>query len=194
MKRSLLVLAVLALAGCEDGTASYIFQRMEVQPRYNYYQANPLFADGRAMRVPPSGTVPREALVGNPAIETGEDNGQVVANIPVPVTPHLLAVGKERFEIVCATCHGVLGNGDSTVADNFPTRLPPALVDLTDRPAGFFYKAATYGYGLMPSFSGELNTEERWAIVSYIRALQLSQHAKVAELPADVQQQLREEK
>lgn len=198
MRRVLFAAAVLMLAGCscgEPGSSSHIFQRMEVQPRYTYYQANPLFADGRAMRTPPEGTVPREAFgVGRPEIETGEQNGQLLAQVPIPVTPALMAEGKLRFEIVCATCHGVIGDGHSVVSDNFPTRLPPSLVALTDKPAGFFYRAATYGFGMMPSFSGELDTRDRWAIAAYIQALQLSQHMQLAQAPADVQKQLVEEK
>jgi mono/diheme cytochrome c family protein len=197
MKRWFFVVAAsFALGGCSCGniSSSYELQRMEVQPKYEAYEASPLFADGRAMRTPPQGTIPREAVVGNPARETGELNGALVADVQVPVTPELLALGKLRFEIVCATCHGVLGNGDSMVADNFPTRIPPSLVALTDKPAGFFYRAATYGFGVMPSFAGELNNEERWAVVAYIKALQLSQNQPIAAAPADVQHKLMEEK
>lgn len=198
MRRLLFAASVLLLAGCSCGegaaSGSYLLQRMETQPRYTYYQASPLFADGRAMRMPPEGTLPREAFgAGHPEIETGEQNGVALAEVPIPLTPALLAQGKLRFEIVCGTCHGVIGDGHSVVSDNFPTRLPPSLVALTDKPAGFFYRAATYGFGVMPSFSGVLDTKERWAVVAYIQALQLSQHAKLAQAPADVQQKLLKE-
>jgi mono/diheme cytochrome c family protein len=197
MRRVFYAAAVLLLAGCSCGdvSSSYILQRMEVQPKYNYYQANPLFADGRAMRTPPDGTVPREAFgAGHPEIETGMQNGAMVAQVPVKVDAKLLAEGKMRFEIVCATCHGVIGDGHSVVSDNFPNRLPPSLVALTDKPAGFFYRAATYGFGVMPSFSGVLDTRERWAVTAYIQALQLSQNVALAQAPADIQKQLLEEK
>src|SRR5215475_16191633 len=114
-------------------------------------------------------------------------NGELLTQIPIPVTAELLARGRHRFEIVCSTCHGLVGNGDSMVADNMATRLPPSLVALGARPVGFFFKAITEGYGLMPSFAGEVPTDERWAVVAYIRALQLSQNAPVSALPADVQ-------
>ena len=191
-----LLAAAMTLSACTCGdlSSSQILQRMEVQEKYNAYAANDLFADGRAMRTPPEGTVPRERLVGRPDISTGEVNGQPVANVPVPITAELLARGRHRFEIVCAACHGLVGNGDSMVADNMATRLPPSLVALSDRPAGFFYKAITQGYGLMPSFAGEIPMDERWAVVAYVKALQFSQNAPVQALPEDVQRRLREGK
>jgi mono/diheme cytochrome c family protein len=128
--------------------------------------------------------VPQERPLGGSAFTKGIAGGKLVDAIPVVVTPELLARGKKRFEIVCATCHGLVGNGDSMVADKMPTRLPPSLVALGDKPVGFFYQAITLGYGMMPSFSGEIPVEERWAVVAYIRALQLSQNAPMAMLPA----------
>ncbi|HXX30175.1 MAG TPA: cytochrome c, partial [Myxococcaceae bacterium] len=188
-----LAAAVAVLGGCTCGdlSSSQILQRMETQEKYLPYRSNDLFADGRSMRTPPEGTIPRERLVGHPDIATGELNGQPVAEIPVPVTQELLVRGRHRYEIVCATCHGLVGNGDRMVADNMATRLPPSLVALTDKPAGFFYKAITLGFGLMPSFAGEIPMDERWAVVAYVRALQLSQNAPVQSLPEDVQRRLR---
>ena len=84
----------------------------------------------------------------------------------------LLQLGQKKYSIVCAQCHGVLGDGNSIVAENMGLRLPPSLLELADKPAGHFYTAITEGYGVMPSFSGELNTQERWAVVAYVRALQ----------------------
>ncbi len=194
--KAFLPLAALALAasGCTCGntSASQVLQRMEVQEKYLPYRSNDIFADGRAMRTPPEGTVPRERLVGHPAITSGEVNGVPVTEVPVPITAELLRRGRHRYEIVCANCHGLVGNGDSMVADNMATRLPPSLVALTDKPAGFFYKAITQGYGLMPSFSGEIPLDERWAVVAYVKALQLSQNTPIQALPQDVQRRLRE--
>ena len=194
--RAFLPLAAVALAasGCTCGntSSSQVFQRMEVQEHYLPYAANDLFADGRSMRTPPEGTVPRERVVGRPALTTGQLNGVPVAEVPVPITAELLRRGRHRYEIVCANCHGLVGNGDSMVADNMATRLPPSLVALTDKPAGFFYKAITEGYGLMPSFAGEIPLDERWAVVAYVKALQLSQNVTLQALPEDVQRRLRE--
>jgi len=196
MKTFLPLLAVLISASgctCACLNSSQILQRMEVQEKYQAYGANDLFADGRAMRTPPDGTVPRERLVGHPFITTGEtSDGGPVAEVPVPITAELLKRGRHRYEIVCSNCHGLVGNGDSMVADNMATRLPPSLVVLTDKPAGFFYKAITQGFGLMPSFAGEIPMDERWAVVAYLKALQLSQNTPIQALPQDVQRRLRE--
>jgi mono/diheme cytochrome c family protein len=192
MRPLVAALLVATLSGCNCASESEFWQRMEVQQRYHPYAPSDLFADGRANRTPPEGTVARERPVGSPGISTGEVNGKLLDNVPVPITAELLARGRHRFEIVCGTCHGLVGNGDSMVADNMATRLPPSLVALGERPAGFFYRAITDGYGLMPSFSGEIPTDERWAVVAYVRALQLSQNTPVNALPADVQRRLRE--
>src|SRR5262249_10872226 len=181
------------LSGCNGGglRQSDILQRMEVQDKILPYSPNSLFADGRGMRAPPEGTITRDAVVGAPGISTGMVNGELVTRVPVPVTAELLARGRTRFIVVCSNCHGLVGYGDSMAADNMATRLPPSLVALGDRPAGFFYQAITQGYGLMPSFSGEIPIDERWAVVAYVQALQLSQNAPVNSLPADVQRRLR---
>ena len=190
----LMLLATLSamLSGCTCGdiSSNEILQRMEVQKKYLPYKANDLFADGRAMRVPPLGTIARERPVGYPGLTTGTLNGELLENVPLPVTAELLARGHKKFEIVCATCHGLVGNGDSMVADNMPTRLPPSLIALQDKPAGFFYQAITLGYGLMPSFSGEIPIEDRWAVVAYVRALQLSQNLKLTQLAPEEQTQV----
>ena len=194
--RTLLPLGALLLlcsgCTCEGMSSSQILQRMEVQEKYLPYGSNDLFADGRAMRTPPEGTISRERLVGHPGITTGRVDGGQVVDVPVPITAELLRRGRHRYEIVCASCHGLVGNGDSMVADNMATRLPPSLIALSERPAGFFYQAITEGYGLMPSFAGEIPMDERWAVVAYVKALQLSQNTPIQTLPDDVQRRLRE--
>ncbi|MCI0573699.1 MAG: cytochrome c [Myxococcaceae bacterium] len=189
MRRLLLGLAALAVTGCEID--SRILQRMEVQPKYKAYQENDFFADHRAMREPPFGTIPRERPAGNPGVTAGAVDGVLVSQVPIQLTPEVLARGKHKYDIVCSQCHGVLGDGNSIVAENMALRLPPSLVALKDKPAGHFYQAITYGYGVMPSFAGEIRLEDRWAVVAYVRALQRSQNVPLAEAPAQVQEQLR---
>ncbi len=167
---------LMALTGCE--VSSEFLQRMEVQSKYEYYETSEFFADGRAMRVPPEGTIPRERPVGNPGLSTGRTNGQLVSAIPLEVDRALLTLGQKKYNIVCAQCHGVLGDGASVVAENMALRLPPSLLELSQRPAGHFYTAITEGYGVMPSFSGELDTKERWAVVAYVRALQAARNTR----------------
>lgn len=181
MKPLVVATAALALAGCE--VSSEFLQRMEVQPKYQYYEASEFFADGRAMRMPPPGTIAREQPAGNPALTTGRVAGQLVTTIPVKLDRAVLAHGQKKFNIVCAQCHGVLGDGNSVVAENMSLRLPPSLLSLAEKPSGHFYAAITEGYGLMPSFAGELNVQDRWAIVAYVRALQTARNTQLPAAP-----------
>lgn len=176
MRRLIPAAGLLALTGCE--ISSEFLQRMEVQSKYEYYEASEFWADGRSMRTPPEGTIPREQQVGNPGLTTGRVNGQLVSAIPLPVDKGLLQLGQKKYNIVCSQCHGVLGDGNSVVAENMALRLPPSLLELSGRPAGHFYAAINEGFGMMPSFSGELNTQERWAVVAYVRALQAARGAR----------------
>lgn len=185
MKRALGLLLLMSLPACTCGgiSSDLVFQRMELQQKYQPYEENPMFADGRAMRPPPDGTLPRETVrPGDRAFHTGMLNNEFVAKNPVHLTPELMAVGKKRFEIVCANCHGLLGDGHSIVADNMGMRIPPNLHEYKDRPDGFFFAATTQGYGYMPSFAGEIPEEERWAVVGYVRALQKSRNVRYDDL------------
>lgn len=174
-----------ALTGCD--VSSEFLQRMEVQAKYEYYEASDFWADGRSMRTPPAGTVPRERFAQLPELKdaaqrmtalTGRTNGQLSAAIPVQVDRKLLALGQKKYNIVCSQCHGVLGDGNSVVAENMSLRLPPSLLELEGKPAGHFYAAINEGYGVMPSFSGELDVKERWAVVAYVRALQAARNTR----------------
>src|SRR5690606_41368306 len=124
------------------------------------------------------------------ALTEGAADGQPVPTLPLELKDAVLARGKKKFDIVCAQCHGQKGDGNSVVSENMGTRLPPDLLAIADRPAGYFYQAIAYGYGLMPSFAGELNVEDRWAVVAYIRALQKTQNVPLADAPAAEQQRL----
>ncbi len=174
-------LAVCLLPACSSET----LQRMDVQEKLLPYSASPLFEDGRAMRTPPPGTVPRERLRFRGLPGGGRDQaGAHLTLVPVRITPELLARGRKRYEIICATCHGLVGDGTSMVARNMALRPPPSLHLFADRPPGFFYEVITDGYGLMPSFANELPPDDRWAVVAYVRALQRSQRASLAEAPS----------
>jgi mono/diheme cytochrome c family protein len=142
---------------------------MLVQKKYLPYDSSRFFPDGRTMRVPPAGTVPRERVVENTAASA--------TTIPYAVTPELIAAGKVRFDIYCAVCHGEHADGQSVVARNMVDCPPPSL--LTDRvrayPPGAIYTIVTNGFGRMPSYAPELPESDRWAVIAYLRALQ--QHA-----------------
>lgn len=189
MKRALPIalLALLAGAGCSDRG----FEQMGVQQKDLPYAENPWFEDGRAMRVPPDGAVPRERELGSREFMTGRDDaGAWVARIQVPVTRALLERGRTDFDRTCAACHGVLGDGDSVVAKNMALVTPPSLLARAERPDGFFFAVIGEGHGLMPSYAGQLGPTDRWAVVAYLRALQRSQDAPVGDAPADERRRL----
>jgi mono/diheme cytochrome c family protein len=178
----------LLLAACPS------WDPMQRQQKYKAYQTSEYHADGLAMRTPPAGTVPFHG-VGDPAVQAGTGpDGKPVAVAPVPPTPRLLALGRKRFDIHCAVCHGVLGDGESQVALNMSQRRPPSLHLYRDVPDGYLYQVISLGFGLMPSYAADLSPEERWGVVLYLRALQLSQHAAVDQLPAAARSRLTGEK
>jgi hypothetical protein len=193
------VLASLAASACiDENTLDPMSDR---QPKANRYRESKFYENGLVMQAPPAGTVPRERITLNPILTTGREpdgpiqsNGEPLPvytkNIPIPVTRKLLDLGRKRYDITCGTCHGPLGDGDSIVARQMALRPPPSLHRYIDKPSGYFFEVATKGFGMMASYAAELTVEERWAVVAYIRALQLSQNSPAAELPPAVRQQL----
>jgi len=189
MKKALL-LAVFC-AACGDTT---IFDPMERQPKFKAFAANPQYEDGRAMRQPPAGNVPRERQTMRPEIATGRDRtGQIVTAIPVPVTKEMMLLGRTKFEIYCAVCHGLVGDGVSPVATQMSLRPPPNLHKIYNPSVGHVFQVASEGFGLMPSYAVELTPHERWAVVAYLQALQRSQAGTLSDAPPDIQQKLRAE-
>lgn len=179
--------AALALAGCPR------LDPMNRQRKVEAYEPSTYWPDGLAMRHPPAGTVPHGPL---PPLEVSSGlgpDGLAVPRVPIPVDAKLLARGRARFEVTCAVCHGVLGDGESQVALNMSLRRPPSLHAFRDVPDGHIYRVISEGFGLMPSYAAELTLEERWAVVAYVRALQLSQHAALELVPPDVRRKLEEE-
>jgi mono/diheme cytochrome c family protein len=184
---------LLVLAGAAGLLACPRLDPMQQQPKYEAYEASEYFEDGLAMRHPPAGTVPfRSAL--DPALATGRGaDGQPLARIPIAVDADLLARGKVHYDVSCAVCHGLVGDGDSQVALSMALRRPPSLHLYRDRPDGYLYQVASEGFGLMPGYASSLSVQDRWAVVAYVRALQLSQHAPVDQLPAELREALPKE-
>lgn len=185
------VLGIIALGVLLSGCESEIWQRMRAQPKFKPYAENKLFEDGRAMRTPPEGTVSREARERTDAPSSWQENGNYRTRIPVTVTRELLLRGKKKFEITCATCHGLLGNGHSLVADNMGTRPPPSMF-AEQRTPGAYFEVITLGRGLMPSFAYQLPVQDRWAVVAYVLALRKSQNSRLEDVPADERRSLME--
>jgi len=169
----ILGVALFLLGGCR--------QQMADQPKYNPLTASTFFDDGRSARPLVVGTVPRGSLA--------EDNLNVPKDadtFPVPVTRELLARGRERFNIYCSVCHGLLGDGNGMVPRRGFRQPPSYHIDrLREAPVGHFYDVITNSFGAMPDYAAQVPPRDRWAIVAYIRALQFSQHAPLAELPAE---------
>jgi len=197
MKRAgLAALALLALAAaigaaaCEGALPAPDLERMITQRSYRPYEAAPtsVFADGRAMQPPPAGTVSRDRVLGQPALTDGVVDGRYVAAVPIPIDRPLLERGRERFDVFCAACHGLRGDGVSPVARAMELRKPPSLLaaPVTTFAPGRLYQVVALGYGLMPAYASELPVRDRWATVAYLRALQLSQAVPVGDLPADL--------
>ena len=191
-------LLALTASACDENVLDPMADR---QPKANRYRESKFFDDGLTMQAPPEGTVPRERITLNPVLTTGREpdgpiqtNGepmpQYVTTVPLPVTRKLLDVGRKRYDITCGTCHGPLGDGDSIVARNMALRPPPSLHRYTDRPAGYIFEVATKGFGMMASYAAELTVEERWAVVAYIRALQISQGTPAADLSPEERQRV----
>jgi mono/diheme cytochrome c family protein len=137
------------------------------------------------MRSPPPGTVARgRDHVGDRVIATGQDENEDAKRVPLPLTRALLENGRARFDEICATCHGVLGDGVSVVAEKMRLRKPPSLFEarISQQAPGRVFRTISQGFGLMPSYAAALSIDERWAVVAYIEALRLSQAAPVAEL------------
>lgn len=174
----LLTAAGLALAACND---------MKRQPKYKPYDPSPFFADGRSSRMPVPDTVARGQLRLDDHLYKGKVNGQLTNIFPFPITPAVLNRGQERYDIFCSVCHGALGKGDGMIAQRgFPA--PPSfhIERLKNAPAGYFYDVITNGFGKMYSYADRVSVEDRWAIAAYIRALQRSQSATLADVaPAE---------
>jgi mono/diheme cytochrome c family protein len=193
MRGPLVLMALLALAGCERA-----MHDMYRQPRLDPGEGSSLFPDGRGGPPAPPGTVPVAA--GTLAMTTSGRKGRELpaewhvaenSRTPPPTTDALLARGQQRYEIYCLPCHSPLGDGDGPVVRRgFPH--PPSYHEqrLRDAPDRHFFDVISNGYGIMHSYADRVAPQDRWAIVAYIRALQLSQHAQVAQLPTSVRAKL----
>lgn len=149
------------------------------------------FPNGTSAQHPPAHTIARGSLSPDNPVVTGKDHDAWVTQFPVPLTADLLARGQERFGIYCAPCHGADGYGEGIVVQRgFPH--PPSFHQdrLRAAPVGHLFDVITRGYGVMYAYGDRVPTPDRWAIAAYVRALQRSQHATVADLPAEQRAQL----
>jgi mono/diheme cytochrome c family protein len=130
--------------------------------------------------------VARGQLRDDAALYTGKNGKAFLATFPMPVTLDVVKRGKQRFEIYCTPCHGFVGRGDGMIVKR-GYKAPPSFHQdrLREQASGYFFDVITNGYGVMPDYAAQIPVPDRWAIVAYVRALQLSQHATLADVPAD---------
>jgi mono/diheme cytochrome c family protein len=162
---------------------------MHVQPRENPLSRNEFFSDHRSERLPVEGTVARGDLRADTYFYTGKVGNNPGDVMPFPVTKQVLERGRERYNIFCAPCHSRLGDGNGFVPSRGFSRKPPSFHDarLQKAPVGYFYDVITEGFGIMPDYASQIPPQDRWNIVAYVRALQLSQNATMADVPAGQQ-------
>jgi hypothetical protein len=159
-------------------------QDMHNQPKYRPLRATDFFADGASARPLVEGTIARGTLQEDQAFFTGKSGNTPVKELPFPVDEAVLNRGQDRFNIFCTPCHDSLGTGRGMVVQR-GYRQPPSFHDdrLRNADAGYIFDVITNGFGAMPDYRMQLAARDRWAVIAYIRALQLSQHAAATDVP-----------
>lgn len=179
------------IAACAALAASFVVfggcrQDMADQPKYKPLAPTDFFGDGRSERPLIANTVARGSVADDALVIPKDSNA-----FPLPVTQQLLERGRDRYKIFCTPCHGLQGDGNGLIAMRGMKHPPSYHSDrLREAPVGHFYDVITNGFGAMLSYSAQIPPRDRWAIIAYVRALQLSRDAKFSELPADVRQKL----
>lgn len=178
----LLLAGLLITTGCR--------RDMQDQPKMKPYRGTTFFTDGLSARQPIQGTVPRgflrtdteyftgkkSAASASPQITAENPFADDVETFPFPVTEDTVKRGRERYDIYCSVCHGMTGNGDGMIVRRGFRRAASFNDDrLRQAPVGHFFDAITNGWGAMPSYAAQIPVQDRWAIIAYVRALQLSQ-------------------
>ncbi len=176
-----------------------LIQDMGSQPKYRAQQMDPLFADQRAMRPQVPGTIARGQLREDTFYFEGVVKGQWATTFPMDVTDNLMKRGQRRFDIYCAPCHGFSGDGNGMVAVlagelQEGTWVPPTDLradQVRERPVGHLFNTITNGIRTMPAYGKQIPVEDRWAIVSYVLALQKSQRATIQDAPENIRPSLK---
>lgn len=195
----LLALSALSAAGACRGSESaeppvHLVLNMDQQNRFEAQEENPFFADGRAMRTWPEGTVPFGALHDDDHLWRGRDGAGFASTLPgkdadgreMKLDRDFLARGKARYEIYCVPCHDAAGTGKGIVVERGMMQ-PPSFHDdrIRAMAVGQLYDVVTNGARNMPAYRGQIGLRDRWAIASYVRALQRSRNASLEDVPED---------
>ena len=183
MKSLQILLPLLLLCGCRQDMHDGAY----VEP----LEGTPFFADGRGMRPQVEGTLARGQLRQDDHLYRGTVDGEPATEFPFDITAAVLERGRERYEINCSPCHGSAGDGRGMVTKRGFTQPPSYHVDrLREAPVGYYFDVITNGFGAMYDLSDRVTAEDRWAIVAYVRALQLSQDARLEDVPQAVRGEL----
>ena len=175
----LLAACGIALGGCNE---ELLRQDMANQPKYRPQAPSDFFADGRSGRPLIENTVARGSIANDELVVPKDSNA-----FPLPVNQALLERGEARYKIYCTPCHGLQGDGNGMIVERGMKRPPSYHIDrMRQSPNGYFYDVITNGFGSMYSYSAQIPPKDRWAIIAYIRALQLSRNAKAGELPESI--------
>jgi mono/diheme cytochrome c family protein len=184
-KSSLLALVALCVLGAA-GCSTTLRQDMANQPRQNPLSPADFFADGRSERPAIENTVARGSVLEDALFVPKDSNV-----FPLPINAELLQRGQQRYGIFCTPCHGIQGDGLGMVAVR-GMKHPPSYHQerLRQVPNGYLYDVVTNGFGAMYGYSSQIPPRDRWAIIAYVRALQVSRNAPVGELPAELREKL----
>ncbi|HVH72686.1 MAG TPA: cytochrome c [Candidatus Dormibacteraeota bacterium] len=169
-----------------SGGCRYLKQDMANQPKNLPLSPSDFFVDGRSERPLLENTVARGSIAEDALFVPKDSNA-----FPLPLNRELLERGQDRYKIFCTPCHGLQGDGKGMVAMRGMKHPPSFHQDrLRQAPHGYFFDNITNGFGAMFGYSAQIPPRDRWAIIAYVRALQLSRNAKVADLPAELREKL----
>jgi hypothetical protein len=175
-------LCAMAFSGCDMA----LRQDMADQPKNRPLSPSEFFSDGRSERPLIENTVPRGTLE-NDVYNVSKD----YAGFPLVVNEKLLQRGEDRYKVFCTPCHGLQGDGNGIAAVRGMKHPPSYHIErLRQAPNGYFYDVITSGFGVMYSYSERISPRDRWAIIAYLRALQLSRNAKVSDLPESLREKV----
>jgi Cytochrome C oxidase, cbb3-type, subunit III len=161
-------------------------QDMQDQPKYKNLRGSAFFTDHSSARPVVEGTVARGQLYADAVFRTGKQNGQPVATLPMTLSRELLERGRDRYRIYCTPCHGMTGDGRGIVVQRGYRQPPNFNIDrLRASPVGYFFDVQTNGFGAMMDYASQIPAADRWAIAAYVRVLQLSQSATLADVPPE---------
>ena len=198
MRINLIIISILLLTGCFRGskfesTPIHLIPNMDNQQKYRSLEESKFFEDGSTMRKPIEGTVARGMISDDYSYQSGKnDDNSYLMNNPIELTEEVLNRGQDRYNIYCSVCHSQVGNGKGIVTQYDYPVIPANLHDqrIREQADGEMFNTIVYGLRSMPAYGYQLNTEDVWSIIHYVRALQRSQNATFEDLPKDEQDKL----